>query len=70
MTIDPWEKAAECEHAFRICTDNTPDRKALLMGLRDLWLTIGKEKLSGIADWHKQAEAANRMHVELFRSLH
>jgi hypothetical protein len=69
MMIDPWDMAAECEYEFRICPDD-PDRKALLMGLRDLWLAIGKEKLSGVADWHLQAANAERMHAELFRTLH
>jgi hypothetical protein len=67
--IDPWDKAAECEHALRICADD-PDRKALLRGLRDLWRWLAREQIRGLSEWRTQAENANGLHAELLRPLH
>ena len=41
ITVDPWEKAADCERALDAAAD--PDRHAMLERVRDLWIALGNE---------------------------
>jgi hypothetical protein len=42
LQIDPWVKAAECEHAIRVVAD--PERRSVLISLRSLWVALGNEE--------------------------
>jgi hypothetical protein len=39
--IDAWERASECERAAEAASD--PDQWAVLMHIRDLWITFANE---------------------------
>jgi hypothetical protein len=66
MTIDPWEKAAECGRALTVCD---PDRISTLTSLRDLWLELGNQVAAGMADWHRHAEKIDKIHADIMSSL-
>jgi hypothetical protein len=42
LQIDPWVKAAECEHAIKVVAD--PERRSVLVSLRSLWIMLGNEQ--------------------------
>jgi hypothetical protein len=42
LQIDPWVKAAECEHAIRVVAD--PERRSVLISLRSLWVALGNDE--------------------------
>ena len=67
LQIDPWVKAAECEHAIRVIAD--PERRSVLISLRSLWITLGKEET--IFDASRQAGQVPKIaqiHAELLFS--
>jgi hypothetical protein len=41
LQIDPWVKAAECEHAISVVAD--PECRSVLISLRSLWIALGNE---------------------------
>jgi len=63
ITVDPWEKAADCERALDAAAD--PDRHAMLERVRDLWIALGNEQsLMTDEELAEGVQAINRMHVE------
>jgi hypothetical protein len=67
LQIDPWVKAAECEHAIRMIAD--PERRSVLVSLRSLWISLGTEK--SIFDSSRQAGQVPKIaqiHAELLIS--
>ena len=67
-TIDPWEKAADCERSAKATID--PHRKARLQKLRDLWVRLGNDRsFMSDADVASKAEDINRMHLDLMAAL-
>ena len=40
--IDPQVKAAECERIIRVIAD--PERRSVLISLRNLWVSLGNDK--------------------------
>jgi hypothetical protein len=67
MIIDPWEKAAECDRAIRVCTDRK--RRPRLISLRRQWIAVGNEKASGMIDWHDHAEEIDELHADIIRAV-
>jgi hypothetical protein len=64
LQIDPWVKAAECEHAIRVVAD--PERRSVLISLRSLWVALGNEQ--SILDRSRQAGRVPKIaqiHAEL-----
>jgi hypothetical protein len=64
LQIDPWIKAAECEHAIRVVAD--PERRSVLISLRSLWIALGNEE--SILDWSRQTGQVPKIaqiHAEL-----
>jgi hypothetical protein len=67
LQIDPWIKAAECEHAIRVVAD--PERRSVLISLRSLWITLGNEE--SVFDASRQAGQVPKIaqiHAELLSS--
>jgi hypothetical protein len=63
ITVDPWEKAADCERALQAAVD--PNRNAMLEKVRDLWIALGNEQsLMTDEDLAESVQAISRMHVE------
>ncbi len=63
-TIDPWEKATECERYLQ-AVDN-PQRRAIFANLRDLWVALGNEKsLMTVAELAKEIDAIARLQRDL-----
>jgi hypothetical protein len=67
MTIDPWEKAAECDRAIRACD---ADRILAIMNLKALWLALGNEMAAGMPDWRDHAKNIDKIHADIMSSLH
>jgi len=44
LQVDPWSKAAECEHAIEIVAD--PERRVVLNSLRRVWIALGNKQAS------------------------
>ena len=64
IPIDPWERAAECEHSRSAAVD--PHRRAIMEKLRDLWIALANEKtLMTEADIADEIEAISRIQSEL-----
>jgi hypothetical protein len=72
-SIDPWEKAADCERAIKSVAD--PERRTVLANLRDLWIALGSQcELMSSDEIAQEAEAIGRLHADLYaardRRLH
>jgi len=62
--IDPQVKAAECERMIRVVAD--PERRSVLISLRNLWVMLGSDK--SIFDGPRQADPVPniaQIHAEL-----
>jgi hypothetical protein len=64
--IDPWRKVVECDRAINNCID--PERKPILINLRELWIAIADEKAKGLPDWHDQAKSVDQLHADILNS--
>ena len=65
--IDPWEKAAECQHAAQATLD--PQHQTMLTHLRNLWIALGRGRDSMSADdVARETEAIARLHIEVVDS--
>ena len=42
LQVDPWRKAAECDHAIKLVAD--PERRIVLESLRSLWIALSNER--------------------------
>jgi hypothetical protein len=63
-TIDPWEKANECERCLQAVDD--PQRRAIFANLRDLWMALGNEKsLMTVAELAKEIDTIARLQRDL-----
>ena len=63
-SVDPWEKAADCERSLQTAID--PERRAVLGKLRDLWIALANTRiLLTDGEMAKDIEVLNRMQVEL-----
>ena len=63
-TIDPWEKATECERYLQAVDD--PQRRAIFANLRDLWVALGNEKsLMTVAELAKEIDAIARLQRDM-----
>ena len=63
ITVDPWEKDADCERALHAAADL--GRHAMLERVRDLWIALRSEQsLMTDEELADGAQAINRMHVE------
>jgi hypothetical protein len=63
-SVDPWEKAADCERSLQTVID--PERRAVLGKLRDLWIALANTKtLLTDGEMAKDIEVLNRMQVQL-----
>ena len=64
ITIDPWERAADCDRLVHGATD--PARKAIFEKLRELWIVLGNEKaMMSEGELAAEIETISRLHVEL-----
>lgn len=64
-SIDPWEKAADCERAIKSAAN--PEQRRLLANLRDLWIALGRQcELMGSDEIAQQAEVIGRLHARLY----
>ena len=68
MFIDPWEKAAECEHAMLKAPDST--RRGILLNLRKLWVSLANEAQWRTPQWEQEVEKLGRLQTDLTRSSH
>jgi hypothetical protein len=67
LQIDPWVKAAECEHAIRVVAD--PERRSVLISLRSLWIALGKEEtIFDVSRKAGQVPKIAQIHAELLSS--
>jgi hypothetical protein len=64
--IDPWRKVVECDRAINNCID--PERKPILINLRELWIAIADEKAKDLPDWHDQAKNIDQLHADILSS--
>ena len=63
-TIDPWEKATECERCLQVVDD--PQRRAIFANLRDLWVALGNEEsLMTLAELAKEIDTIARLQRDL-----
>jgi hypothetical protein len=63
-TIDPWEKATECERCLQISDD--PERRAIFEMLRDLWVALRNEKpLMTVTEFAKEIDTIARLQRDL-----
>ena len=63
-TIDPWEKATECERYLQAVGD--PQRRAIFANLRDLWVVLGNEKsLMTVAELAKEIDTIAQLQRDL-----
>ena len=74
LHVDPWSKAAECERAMSIIAD--PDRRIVLLNLRDFWIALGNElprasahdeadRRSTLSLTHTQLSTVTKIHSQL-----
>jgi len=64
ITIDPWERAADCDRLMNAAAD--PSRRAIFEKLREMWITLGNEKaMMTEAELATEIEAIGRLHIEL-----
>jgi hypothetical protein len=63
MTIDPWEKAEECQRALDVCPDLA--KRCVLENLRQLWISIGNQKSAGATDWYVQVTDIAKLHTDV-----
>jgi hypothetical protein len=61
--IDPWERAAECARAIQDAVDQ--QRRAVLVKLRELWISLANER-NVMTDeaFALEAETVGRLHME------
>jgi hypothetical protein len=62
-TIDPWEKATECERCLQAVDD--PQRRAIFANLRDLWIALGNEKSQVVTELAKEIDTIARLQRDL-----
>ena len=63
-TIDPWEKATECERYLQAVDD--PQRRAIFANLRDLWVALGNEEsLMTVAELAKEIDTIAQLQRDL-----
>ena len=62
MSLDPWSKAAECDHAIERVAD--PERRVVLESLRRLWLDICQSISIDRPDQTNYLSAIAQMHAE------
>jgi hypothetical protein len=61
--IDPWERAAECARAIQETVDQ--QRRAILVKLRELWISLANERdVIGDEAFALDAETVGRLHME------
>jgi hypothetical protein len=64
ITIDPWERAADCDRLMDTATD--PTRKAIFAKLRELWIVLGNEKaMMSEGELAAEIESISRLHADL-----
>ena len=62
MSLDPWSKAAECDHAIERVAD--PERRVVLESLRLLWLDICRSISIDRPEQTSYLSAIAQMHTE------
>jgi hypothetical protein len=61
--IDPWEKAAECARAIQETVDQR--RRAVLVNLRELWMSLANERSVMTEEaFALETETVGRLHAE------
>ena len=68
--IDPWAKAAECTRALALNFTLNPERKMVLLQLREFWITLANERAMGKTGWESLAESASGIHADAMASVH
>ena len=64
MSVDPWEKAADCERAIRLTLD--PIHRENLTNIREFWISLAnKRRFLTEQEFANQAEAIGRIHANL-----
>jgi hypothetical protein len=64
VQVDPWGKAAECEHAIEIVAD--PERRVVLSSLRSVWVALGNQRsFLEAPEQAKQLSNIAQIHTEL-----
>jgi hypothetical protein len=64
LQVDPWRKAAECDHAIKLVAD--PERRIVLESLRSLWIALSNERsLLDEPDRAHQLTTITQIHTEL-----
>ena len=64
--IDPWEKAAECDRALKSCPDR--EQRDILANLLQLWISVAREKQSGVPDWYRRAQEYDELQTAILAS--
>jgi hypothetical protein len=61
--IDPWERAAECARAIQETVDQ--QRRAILVNLRELWISLANERdVMTDEAFALEVETVGRLHME------
>jgi hypothetical protein len=83
LHVDPWSKAAECDHAIERVAD--PERRIVLESLRSFWIALGNElplspahdaddQLSTVWQLRMQLSTVDQIHTQLMagyrRAMH
>ena len=64
ITIDPWERAADCDRLMNAATD--PTRRAIFAKLRELWVGLGNEQgMMSEGELTTEIEIIGRLHADL-----
>jgi len=72
LHVDPWSKAAECDHAIERVAD--PERRIVLESLRSYWIALGNELPLAPAQLQTHLSAVAMIHAQLMagcrRAMH
>ena len=63
LQVDPWSKAAECDHAIERVAD--PERRIVLESLRQYWIALGNELPRAPARLQTQLATVATIHAQL-----
>jgi hypothetical protein len=67
--VDPREKAADCERAFRVTVD--PIRREILSNIREFWIALADERpFLSEEDFAAEIEVISDFHATLDRNNH
>jgi hypothetical protein len=69
VSVDPWEKAADCERALRITVDRI--RREIVSNIREFWIALANERpFLSEEDLAAQIDVISDFHATLDRNIH